>query len=231
MNIIVTGASRGIGFELVKSFAAGRDNRIIAIARNSDRLEKLTRITRSFKEGGEVFPVPFDLSRIDQIKEELIPLIDKKMSGVDILVNNAGFLTRKPFQSITRAELEMNLTVNFTAPYFLIQGLMGHLLKSDHAHVVNVSSMAGFQGSVKFPGLSAYSTSKAAVSVLTECLAAEYAETSISVNCLAIGSVQTEMFAEAFPGYTASLDPPELAAFIKEFSLNGKIIPVAPSNP
>ena len=159
------------------------------------------------------------------------------MPEIDILVNNAGYLTRKPFESISQAEVEMNFTVNFMAPYFLIQGLMKILLNSEHPHILNISSMAGFQGSIKFPGLSAYSASKAAVASLTECLASEFKETKITINCLAIGAVQTEMFDEAFPGYEAPLSPSDMAAFIKDFTLNGhryfrgKIIPVTPSTP
>jgi len=237
MNIIVTGASRGIGFDLVKAFAADRDNKIIAIARSKERLEDLKEITRSIPEGGDVIPVSFDLSGISQIKDGLIPIIGKHMSSVDILVNNAGYLTRKPFQSITREEVEMNFTVNFMAPYFLIQGLMDTLLISDRPHIVNISSMAGFQGSIKFPGLTAYSASKAAIANLTECLASELKETNITINCLAIGAVQTEMLAEAFPGYEAPLGPAEMAAFIKDFTINGhryfrgKIIPVTTATP
>jgi NAD(P)-dependent dehydrogenase (short-subunit alcohol dehydrogenase family) len=237
MNIIVTGASRGIGFDLVKAFAAMQDNKIIAIARSKDRLAKLAEITRSFPERGEVIPVAFDLSEISRIKEYLVPLVVKHMPGIDILVNNAGHLTRKPFQAVTRAEVEMNLTVNFLAPFFLIQGLMETFLRSDHPHVVNISSMGGFQGSIKFPGLSAYSASKAAIANLTECLASEFQETNITFNCLAIGSVQTEMLAEAFPGHNAPLSPPEMAEFIRDFAVkghrffNGKIIPVTSATP
>lgn len=237
MNIIVTGASRGIGFDLVRAFATDQDNKIIAIARSKDRLQELSEITKVFPDGGEVIPVPFDLSEINLIKEDLIPVIRRYMTQVNILVNNAGYLTRKSFQSTTQAEVEMNFTVNFMAPFFLIQGLMDTLLNSDHPHILNIASMAGFQGSIKFPGLSAYSASKAAIASLTECLASEFKETQITFNCMAIGAVQTEMFAEAFPGYKAPLSPPEMAAFIKDFTINGhryfkgQIIPVSTATP
>ena len=114
---------------------------------------------------------------------------------------------------------------------------MDLLRNSDHPHILNISSMAGFQGSTKFPGLSAYSASKAAIASLTECLASEFKETQITINCLAIGAVQTEMFAEAFPGYEAPMSPSDMAAFIKDFTIDGhmyfkgQIIPVSTATP
>ena len=237
MNIIVTGASQGIGSEVVKSFGAGKGNKVIGIARNKKRLVDLADLIGTFQEGAEIVPVPFDLSKTDRIKRDLVPVIEKHMNCVDILINNAGFLTRKSFQTTTLADVEMSFTVNFIAPYFLIQGLMDGLLASNHPHILNISSMGGFQGSVKFEGLSAYSASKAALACLTECLAAEFRETQIAINCLAIGSVRTEMLEEAFPGYTAPVSPLEMAGFIKDFAINGyryfrgKIIPVAYTTP
>jgi NAD(P)-dependent dehydrogenase (short-subunit alcohol dehydrogenase family) len=104
------------------------------------------------------------------------------------------------------------------------------------SHILNISSMGGFQGSVKFPGLSYYSASKAALACLSECLALEFDELGIKVNCLALGSVQTEMLEEAFPGYKAPIDAKKIGEFIADFAINGnkfingKIIPVALTN-
>ena len=97
--------------------------------------------------------------------------------------------------------------------------------------------MGGFQGSEKYKGLSYYSASKAALACLSECMAAEFLESGISVNCLALGAVQTEMFEEAFPGLKAPVTAKEMAKFIADFALNGnkffngKVIPVAFSDP
>ena len=104
-------------------------------------------------------------------------------------------------------------------------------------HVVNVSSMGGIQGSMKFPGLSAYSSAKGAVITLTEILAEEYKETGPSFNVLALGAVQTELLEEAFPGYKAPLTAKEMAAYMMDFALtgnkfyNGKIMQVSSSTP
>src|SRR5690606_29172303 len=104
-------------------------------------------------------------------------------------------------------------------------------------HVVTISSMGGIQGSVKFPGLSAYSSSKGAVITLTELLAEEYKETGPSFNVLALGAVKTEMLAEAFPGLDVPTSALKMAKYIGEFSLsaqeyyNGKVLQVSNSTP
>jgi NAD(P)-dependent dehydrogenase (short-subunit alcohol dehydrogenase family) len=152
-------------------------------------------------------------------------------------IKNNLLYPNKAFDKIDYKELEIVYKVNVFAPFYLIQQLIHHLGRHSKAHVVNISSMGGFQGSAKFPGLSAYSSSKAAISGLTECLAEEFKDKNISVNCLAIGAVQTEMLDEAFPGYQAPLKPKEMAEYIYDFSLkghkyfNGKILPVSSTTP
>lgn len=97
--------------------------------------------------------------------------------------------------------------------------------------------MGGIQGSMKFAGLAAYSSSKGALITLTELLAEEYKENGPAFNVLALGAVQTEMLEEAFPGYRAPLSAIEMAEYIRNFSLtgskyyNGKILQVSNSTP
>jgi short-subunit dehydrogenase len=97
--------------------------------------------------------------------------------------------------------------------------------------------MGGFQGSMKFAGLSAYSTSKAALCSFTELFSEEYKDSTIAMNCLCLGSVQTEMLEEAFPGYQAPLNPEQISEYISDFTLSahkfmkGKIIPLSLTNP
>jgi NAD(P)-dependent dehydrogenase (short-subunit alcohol dehydrogenase family) len=97
--------------------------------------------------------------------------------------------------------------------------------------------MGGIQGSIKFAGLSAYSSSKGAVITLSELLAEEYKESGISFNVLALGAVNTVMLQEAFPGYEAPLSAKEMADYIFNFSLtgnkyyNGKVLQVSASTP
>ena len=108
---------------------------------------------------------------------------------------------------------------------------------STKGHVINISSMGGIDGSVKFPGLSAYSSSKGAVNILTELLAEEYKETGPVFNSLALGAVQTEMLEEAFPGLKAPISAEKMASYVLDFAItgqkyyNGKILPISSSTP
>ncbi|MEO8934414.1 MAG: SDR family NAD(P)-dependent oxidoreductase, partial [Xanthomarina sp.] len=145
-------------------------------------------------------------------------------------------LINKPFLELTPEEIQSCYQVNVLSVFETIQATLPFMQKKG-GHVVAISSMGGFQGSLKFGGLSAYSTSKAAVASLIELLAEEYKDTKIKFNCLALGSAQTEMLEEAFPGYKAPLSAKKMAEFIADFSLNsqqwinGKIIPVSLSTP
>jgi NAD(P)-dependent dehydrogenase (short-subunit alcohol dehydrogenase family) len=168
-------------------------------------------------------------------QSDLLPFVSKYFDQVDILVNNAGALVLKPFAEISPEELERVYRVNVSSVFRLTQLMLPKF--SDDAHILNISSVGGVQGSVKFPGLTAYSSSKAALVGLTECLAEEFKETSMSFNCLALGAVQTEMLEEAFPGYEAPTSAKDMARYILDFSLtgpqfyNGKILTVSKSTP
>jgi len=234
MNIIITGASKGIGYELVKAFANDSANNILAISRNEELLSKLKRECLDSNQNSNVFPIAFDLSSFDIINE-LIGIIKEKIDTVDILINNAGYLVNKSFEFLTDEDFDNLFTVNVKSVFKLVQALLP--MFKPNSHIVNISSMGGFQGSVKFPGLSLYSASKGALAILSECMAEEFKEEQIKVNCLALGAVQTEMLSEAFPGYEAPIKPNKMAEFIKNFALtgqqvfNGKILPVSLSTP
>lgn len=236
MNIIVTGASRGIGYELVKLLSSNAQNTVIAISRDEQKLKQLAAVCKQQNANANVIALPCDISQEESIKT-LIPVIKNSIKTVDILINNAGAIVNKPFTEITSQDLEYVYKVNVFANVWLIQQLMPLMNQEQKSHVVNISSMGGFQGSAKFAGLSAYSSSKAALACLTECLAEEFKETNVAFNCLTIGATQTEMLNEAFPGYIAPLTANKMAAFIADFSLkahhfmNGKIIPVSLSTP
>jgi NAD(P)-dependent dehydrogenase (short-subunit alcohol dehydrogenase family) len=236
MNIIVTGASRGIGFETVKALAANPESRIIALARNDQGLKLLKQQCEEINQGS-VYTIAIDLSTAD-IKEDLLPQIQKRFSSIDVIVHAAGALVNKPLLQTTDKELEYIYKVNVFSAFKLVRDLLPLLTKAKAgAHIVMIGSMGGVQGSAKFSGLAAYSSSKGALSVLTECLAVELKEQNIAVNCLAPGAVQTEMLQEAFPGYQASVSAAQMAHYIAEFALtarslfNGRIIPVSAGTP
>lgn len=224
-QVVITGTSRGIGFELVKLFAAA-GHQVLALSRNEQPVRKL--------ELENVHCLSCDLSRESSLIEVVNFLKDNSWKA-DILINNAGALINKPFADITLAEFDKIYKTNFLGVVGLTQKLLPFFHRD--SHVVNISTMGGVQGSMKFPGLSAYSSSKAAVITLTELLAEEYKETGPSFNVLALGAVQTEMLEEAFPGYKAPLSAREMADYIFEFSLtgnkfyNGKLLQVSNSTP
>ena len=234
MNIVITGASKGIGFEIVKAFSHEAGNKIIAISRNRKLLMTLKSECELRDGTSNVFIIPFDLEN-GNIRSELIIQISKLIPSVDLLINNAGLLVNKPMEEITDHDYDRVFNVNVKSVFVLIQSLLP--LLNREAHIVNISSMGGVQGSAKFPGLSIYSASKGALAVLSECLAEEFKERKIKVNCLALGAVQTEMLSEAFPDYIAPVKARDMANFIKHFAINGqkffngKVIPVSISTP
>ncbi|MCK5028686.1 MAG: SDR family oxidoreductase [Bacteroidales bacterium] len=237
MNIVITGASKGIGFELAKIFAKDSDNTVIAIARSENKLQDLKNecIKQNLK--SKLKFIVFDIENPEKVKNELKNEINKHINTIDILINNAGFLINKPFTDTSTHEIIKTFNVNFMSHSVLIQDLIPMLKEGNIKHVVNISSMGGFQGSSKFSGLSFYSSAKAALASLTECLAEEFKNENIKFNCLALGAVNTEMLKTAFPDYEAPLSANEMAKFIADFALNGskyfngKIIPVSLSTP
>jgi len=224
-NIIITGTSRGIGFELVKLFA-DKGHNVLALSRNDKPISNLNL--------NNVTSMSFDLSKAsdyDRVKSFVI----SEWQNVDILINNAGMLLNKPF-SETNIE---DFTKVYQTNVFGVSEMTRIALPfmKDKGHVLTISSMGGIQGSIKFPGLAAYSSSKGAVITLTELLAEEYKETGPQFNVLALGAVQTEMLEEAFPGYQAPTTALEMAKYISDFALtgnmyyNGKVLQVSNSTP
>ncbi len=224
MNIVITGAGKGIGLELSKLFVEN-NHTTIAISRNINTLKNI--------DNPFLRPISFDLTSVDY--SDLLEFMSKELGSVDILINNAGLLVNKNFSNLTDTDFDSIFNTNVKAVFKLTQTLLPSFNKN--AHIVNISSMGGVQGSSKFPGLSLYSASKGAVSILTECLAEELKEEHISVNALALGAVQTEMLENAFPGFKAPVSANEMAKYIYEFALtghkyyNGKVLPVSSSTP
>ena len=224
-NVVITGSSRGIGFELVNLFNKNNYN-VIALSRNLSSISRLNL--------NNVSTFSTDLSDSSSINKA-VKFINNKFSSVDILINNAGKLINKPFIETTKQDFISVYSVNVFGLAELVKLLLPSF--SDTSHIINISSIGGIAGSSKFPGLSAYSSSKAALNVLTEMLYEEFKTSGPVVNTLALGAVQTEMLEEAFPGYKAPLSSAEMANYIYDFSIkghkyyNGKILPVSISNP
>lgn len=234
MNVLITGGSRGIGRELVLLFAANTNNKVVVFSRNQEKMKQLQQECIE-KYNNQIVSVFIDFLS-DNLEEEIEKALKKLNTSFDVVINNAGYLINQPFVQTQTKDIERLFKVNFTAPFILIKHIVADY-STKSCHVVNIGSMGGVQGSVKFSGLSVYSASKAALANLTECLAEELKETGIKVNCLALGSAQTEMLQEAFPGYESPVSANDIAQFIYQFSLtgnklfNGKIIPVAVTTP
>ena len=222
-NIIITGTSSGIGLELVKIYSKNGYN-VISLSRSDLPAKGLVGVEH----------MNFDISKKESLVN-LVNLIKNKYKKIDILVNNAGKLINKSFKDLSKDDLYDIYDVNVFGVVSLIQCLLPFFKKD--SHVVNISSIGGISGSSKFPGLTAYSSSKGALNILTEVLAEEFKESGPKFNSLSLGSVNTPMLNKAFPGYKAQVDPNEMASFIFDFAnnsskvFNGKVIPVSSSNP
>ena len=223
-NIIVTGTSRGIGYELALQFAEA-GHQVLAISR---------KIPQTLLQHQNVTCLSIDLSDENAL-QEVDQFLSSTWKKVDAVVHNAGALLLKPFVETTQADFESIYKVNVFAVANLTRICIPYLEKG--SHVVTISSIGGVRGSLKFAGLAAYSSSKGAVITLTELLAEEYKEKGISFNVLALGSVQTEMLNEAFPGYQAPISAEGMATYIYDFTLNGnkyfngKVLEVSSTNP
>ena len=226
-SAIVIGASKGIGAELVSLLAQDPSLQVLALARKIESENKW----EAYK---NVQVHNFDLQS-ENAKVELLNILST-VSSIDYVINNAGYLVNKPFLELSREEILDSYTVNVLGVMATLQVIIPKMLPIG-GHIVNISSMGAFQGTVKFAGLSTYSSSKAALTNLTEMLAEEFKDTSLKFNCLCLGAVQTEMLAKAFPGYLAPVTALEMAEYIVDFTLNqskwmnGKIIPVSLSTP
>lgn len=228
MNIIVTGASRGIGYATVKELAS-KGHAVLGTARSRDLLDKLEQEVPD-----KITTYPADLTDAESVSR-LSSQISTTFAKVNVLINNAGGLINKSFEELSIDDWKTMIEVNLYSAIRLTKSLLPQL--SEDSHIVNISSMGGYQGSSKFPGLSAYSVAKGALVTLTECLTVELADRNINVNALCLGAVETEMFNEAFPDFDAPLSAEQMGTYLADFAVNGsayyngKVLPVALSDP
>jgi len=231
MNIVISGGTSGIGKEVALCLARQKENHLLVTGRNKSALEELSAGTGF----SNILTHQIDLEEFEKYERSFLKFVAAHFRNIDILINNAGLLIVNDFMKSSSAEARKMMETNFIGPAALTRTLQPLMQKG--SHVVNISSMGGYQGSSKYKGLSYYSASKAALSSLSECLAEEFHESGIIVNCLALGSVGTGMLEKAFPGYKAPVTAAEMAEFISWFAenggkfFNGKVLPVAFSNP
>ncbi len=226
--VLITGASRGIGKETALALLK-QNVKVVALARSGDKLQEL-----QSQYPDQVFTLAVDLS-IDESYTSVIKLLNDNNLQLEAVIHNAGALLNKPFLETTTEDWDFLLKANLMSSVNLIKTCHPFMVKG--SHIVQIGSMGGFQGSSKFPGLSAYSVTKGSLSILTESLAVEFFKDDIRVNCLCLGAVQTEMLEAAFPGLQAPVQPNEMGAYIAEFAMhaqkyfNGKVLPVSLADP
>ncbi len=231
MNIVINGGTSGIGKEIALYLSGNKENNILVTGRNKTALEEL----REGAGNRNILTHQIDLEEFEKYARSFQKFVASHLGHVNVLINNAGLLIVNDFMRSSTEEARKMMETNFFGPAALIRAL--HHLMQKGSHIVNISSMGGYQGSTKYRGLSYYSASKAALSSLTECLSEEFRESGIIVNCLALGSVGTGMLEKAFPGDKAPVNTTEMAEFISWFAINGskifngKVLPVALSNP
>ena len=230
-TIFITGTSTGFG-KLTALTLANAGHSVIAGMRNTN--DKNAAAAKELGAVENIEVVDIDVTD-DASVNKAIEKVITKYGKIDVLINNAGALINKSFTQLLETDFVEMLQSNFIGHVRIIQSL--YKLMPKDAHIVNIGSMGGFQGSAKFPGLAAYSASKAALHNLTECLAQELNELGIKVNCLALGSAQTEMLEKAFPGHESPVMAFEMGKYIADFAItghkffNGKILPVSSSTP
>lgn len=234
MNILISGAGSGLGYETVRQLLTFPGTNVLALSRSAENLQKLESACPEAVTEGRLRVLSFDIIHCS-CEESLKPALQEFMPEIDVLINNAGALINKVFNDTCLDDFREMMEVNFYSHIRMIHFLLPYL-NTASSHIINIGSMGAFQGSAKFKGLSAYSASKAALMNFTECLATELSEQHVKVNGLALGSAQTDMLSKAFPGYKAPLSAAEMASFIAGFAMtghkffNGKIIPVALMN-
>lgn len=230
MNVVITGASSGIGFQLARVFLKHQHS-VLAIARNTKDLNELQKQYTA----QQLVVLKADIT--NPLSYEIIAheVKVKWNSQIDVLINNAGLLINKPFSSIDNLDFDALISTNIKAPFFLIQQLVQYMPAK--AQILNIGSMGGFQGSAKFKGLSVYSATKAALACLTECLAEELNDRQVLVNCVALGAVETPMLQAAFPQYNQGASATDVASYIYSLIvnnkglINGKVLPITSSTP
>jgi NAD(P)-dependent dehydrogenase (short-subunit alcohol dehydrogenase family) len=233
MKAIITGTSRGVGKAVAEALISRSDTpvHLLCISRTESTID-----AEMGHPGSTIHYLQADIFKdIENISSYVTQELE--WNQINILFHNAGVLKNELFETTGQKEILQMFQTNAIGPYLLTQALLSKLNQATWAHVVCTGSMGGVAGSVKFPGLSAYSMSKSAIHTMVQCLAEEFKESSIRFNAIALGAVQTEMLAHAFPGYEAKITPEKIAQFIVDFLveghkyMNGKVLPLSVSTP
>lgn len=190
-NIIVTGASRGLGLAIASALANGGD-RVIAVARSATAGLTAATAAGAHSGGGAIEFRPFDLTDTPGIAD-FVSRVRKEFGPLYGLVNNAGLGTAGVLAMMRDTDIEQLMRLNVIAPLVLSKYVVRAMMLERAGRIVNISSIVGSTG---YPGLSAYAASKAALVGFTRSLAREVGSLGITVNAVAPGFISTEMTAD-----------------------------------
>ena len=182
-NIIVTGASGGIGNSIVEILSKAGAN----ILASGTRLEKLEELKNKFE---NIKVLKFDISQSEKI-EEFIENSTKELGGtLDCIVNNAGITQDNLAIRMSLDEWEKVISINLTSTFMMCKSAIKKMLKNKSGKIINITSIVGHTGNF---GQANYSASKAGIVAFSKSLALEYAKKNININCVSPGFIKTEM--------------------------------------
>ena len=181
-KIIITGATGGIGNELVKKFISLK-GKVLATGTNNEKLEKLK------KEYPDIEILKFDISKHSEI-ENFIEDASSKIKGLDILVNNAGITIDNLSLRMKNEEWKKVIDINLSSTFFICKYGIKKMLKNKFGRIVNITSIVGHTGNI---GQANYTASKAGMIAMSKSFALEYAKKNITINCVSPGFIQTAM--------------------------------------
>ena len=185
---LVTGASRGIGRDIAEKLALNGAKVIMNYSSNPGKADEVVSAIK--QQGGEAFAIQADISRVAEV-EQLFQKTLEVYGQVDILVNNAGIMITKPIASMTEEDFDRQFAINVKGTFFAIQQAAKHM--NANGRIINIStSVIG----VMFPTYSVYAGTKGAVEQITRQLAKELGPKGITINSVAPGPVNTELFKE-----------------------------------
>jgi NAD(P)-dependent dehydrogenase (short-subunit alcohol dehydrogenase family) len=221
---VVTGASRGIGAATAEAIAAAGAHVVLA-ARDPEALDVVA--TRIRNAGGEATPAPTDVSSINDV--ERLFAVAGEAGTLAALVCAAAVLTPALLPETTSEIWEETIGINLTGSFFCCRAAFTAMRAAGEGRIVNIASLSGVYATEKFPGLTAYNTSKYGVIGLTEAIAVEGKEAGISAICVSPGAVDTEMLRRANPELRPGLTPDQVANLIVTL-LDGSMVPASGAN-
>ena len=182
-NIIVTGASGGIGNSIVEKLNQAGANLLVS----GTRTEKLDELKNKFK---NIRTLKFDISQIDKI-EDFVENATKELGGnLDCIINNAGVTQDNLAIRMSLDEWQKVININLTATFLINKSVIKKMLKNKSGKIVNITSVVGHTGNL---GQANYTASKAGIIAMSKTLAIEYAKKNININCISPGFIKTAM--------------------------------------